>query len=81
MKTRGWKRKAELKKKIVETVKKIAVGIIVEHVCVGTEMGPGGSNEDQRGLVGVRVQQAGKWGGTPSLPPSQNMLAAPKRLV
>jgi hypothetical protein len=70
-----------LKKKIVEKVKKIAAGIAVEHVCVRTEMDPGGSNKDQRGLVGVRVQQAGKWGGTPSLPPSQNTLAAAKRLV
>ena len=35
-------------------------------------MGPGGLNEDLRGLMGVQVEQAGEWGGIQHLLPSQN---------
>ena len=44
----------------------------VEHAGVGTETGSGGLIEDRKGLVGVRVQRAGEWGGIRRLRPSQN---------
>jgi hypothetical protein len=57
----GKHRKMNLNKKIVVKVKQNGVELVVEHcgvdrhAFVGTEMGLGGSIEDQRGLV-VQVQ-------------------------
>jgi len=48
--------------KVLEVLKKNSAGFvveqcrIVEHACARTEMGPEGSNGDQRGLEGVQVQ-------------------------
>ena len=45
----------------------------IKHTCVRTKTGLEGSNKDQRGLVGLQVQQAGEWGGIRCLLPSQNV--------
>ena len=76
----------ELVEKIFVVIKNL-VGFIVEQYCtikhagVGTETGWGGLIEDQKGLMGVQVQQAGEWGGIQHLPPSQNTQEALKWLV
>jgi hypothetical protein len=57
---------------VFEMLKKNAAGFsverccTVERACVRTETCPGGSIEDQKGLVGVQVQQAGEWVEIPS---------------
>jgi hypothetical protein len=45
----------ELVEKIFEMLQKYSAGFVVEHVCVKTETAWGGSNEDQKDLVGVPV--------------------------
>jgi hypothetical protein len=51
----------ELVEKIFEMMKKCSAGFVVEqcctveHACVRTETGLGGSNKDQKDLAGVHV--------------------------
>jgi hypothetical protein len=42
----------------------------VEHACVRTETGLGGSIVDPKDLVGMQLRQVGEWAGILRLPPS-----------